>query len=122
MKNPTTRLAPRGGFSASGNVSSTKARIVPEANIPAQAETDISIASFWKSPRNRREAVQVSIRSYEGHRFADFRVYATDASGRMVPTSRGIGIGLKILPQFAKAAGDALRKAHQLGLMTAVSS
>ncbi|MBY9051662.1 hypothetical protein K7462_30765, partial [Pseudomonas fluorescens] len=78
----------------------------------------IGIASFWKSPRNRREAVQVSLRQYEGHAYADFRVYAMDSAGRLVPTTRGIAIGLKTLPQFCKAAGDALRRATAMGLLT----
>src|SRR4051812_14992499 len=92
-----------------------------QARVVSANKTDIPIANFLKSPHNRREAVQVSIRSYEGHRYADFRVYTHDAAGRMVPTSRGIAFGLKTLPQFCKAAGDALHKATALGL-TGVSS
>ncbi|WP_164935539.1 PC4/YdbC family ssDNA-binding protein [Bradyrhizobium guangzhouense] len=63
----------------------------------------------------------MSLRQYEEHPYADFRVYALDGSGRMVPTSRGISIGLRTLPQFCKAAGDALRKATAMGLTGASS-
>jgi hypothetical protein len=128
MKNPATRSAPRAGFSVSGNGNS-KVCILPDATMPAQAGSSdplagdgIGIASFWKSPRSRTEAIQVSLKSYQGHPYLDARVYATDAGGRMVPTSRGIAVGVKTLPQFAKAIGDGLRKAHQLGLLTERSS
>jgi hypothetical protein len=128
MKKPATRSAPSAGFSVSGN-SNSNARNVPEASTPAQAVSSdplagdgIGIARFWKSPRNRSEAVHVSLRSYQGHAYLDARVYATDARGRMVPTSRGIAIGVKTLGQFTKAIGDGYRKAAQLGLIAAVSS
>lgn len=129
MKNPTSRCLPGVGFS-----SSTKSiRDFETVNVPANpspnqdalsqlAEGGIPITSFWKSPRNRREAVQVSLRSYEGHPFLDARVYTADASGRMVPTQRGLAIGIKTLPLLAKAIGDGLRRAHALGLTAGSSS
>ncbi|WP_314961504.1 transcriptional coactivator p15/PC4 family protein [Bradyrhizobium cosmicum] len=127
MKNPASRSTPRAGFSISDNGTDNACNL-PETTTHAQGTTPslngdgIGIASFWKSPRNRREAVQVSLRQYEQHPYADFRVYAMDESGRMRPTSRGISIGLKTLPQFCKAAGDALRKATALNLITAGST
>jgi hypothetical protein len=129
MKNPASRSAPRAGFSIS-DISSRNGNL-SETTAPAQSASTSSnslngdgilVASFWKSPRNRREAIQVSLKSYEGHPYLDARVYTTDARGRMVPTSRGIGVGVKVLPEFAKAIGDGLRKAVQLGLVTARSS
>jgi hypothetical protein len=109
---------------ASGSAAS-----ISPTSAPAQAahatttSCDIAhIAAFWKSPRNRREAIQVSLKSYDGHPYLDARVYATDARGRMVPTQRGIAVGVKTLGQFSKAVGDGYRKALQLGLITAGSS
>jgi hypothetical protein len=130
MKNPATRSAPRAGFSVSDN-GSNKTRNLSEATASPQAGSTSSdqldgngvhIAVFWKSPRNRREAIQVSLKQYQGHPYLDARVYASDVGGRMVPTQRGIAVGVKTLPQFAKAIGDGYRKAVQLGLITAGSS
>jgi hypothetical protein len=101
-------------------------RIVSDRTAPTQhellrqlTESGIPIASFWKGPRNRREAIQVSLKSYEGHAYLDARVHSMDASGRMVPTPRGVAVGVKTLPLFAKAIGDGLRKAALLGLTVA---
>jgi hypothetical protein len=97
----------------------------PQASSSASAALGnggVLIASFWKSPRNRSEAIQIALKSYEGHAYLDARVYATDAGGRMVPTSRGIAVGVKTLAQFTKAIGDGYRKAAQMGLITAASS
>ena len=100
--------------------------VSPQANSSSEvadalAGDGIHIAALWKSRRDRRQAIQVSLRSYEGHPYVDARVYATNPFGRMVPTTKGITVGVAKLPQFAKAIGDALRMAHKLGL-TAVSS
>ncbi|MCR1286057.1 hypothetical protein WB350_24930, partial [Escherichia coli] len=91
MKNPGTRSAPRAGFSISKSTgrdfgdSESRALAQHASTYPLDGN-GIGIASFWKSPRNRREAVQVSLRQYEGHAYADFRVYAMDSAGRLVPT------------------------------------
>lgn len=129
MTNPATRSPPRAGLSSSSLNSSSNGRCSTDASATDQAKLavpldgdGIAVASFWKSPRNRREAIQVSLRSYEGHPYADFRVYAVNGAGRMVPTPRGIAVGLKTLPRFCEAAGDALRKATQLGLTAGSSS
>jgi hypothetical protein len=114
---------------SSSDISYSNRQILSETTRPAQtsvhqqlADGGIHVAALWKSPRNRREAIQVSLRSYEGHPYVDARIFAMDASGRMRPTQRGIAVGVKTLPLFAKPVGDALRKATQLGLITAGSS
>jgi hypothetical protein len=128
MKNSATRSAPRAEFSVSGS-SNSKTRNVPDTTTPAQAGSSdplagdgIGIASFWKSPRNRTEAIQVSLKSYQGHPYLDARVYTTNAAGRMIPTSRGIAVGVKTLAQFTQAIGAGYRKAAALGLLLEKSS
>ena len=96
---------------------------VPQAStIEEQLNAGISVGAMWKSARNRREAIQVSLRQYDGNAYLDARIFAMSDAGHMVPTRKGIAIGLKTLPQFAKTIGDGLRKAHALGLITAVST
>jgi hypothetical protein len=128
MKNPQKQSALLGGFSASEN-SNAKTRNLSDVTASPQVSSTnslenggIGVASFWKSPRNRSEAIQVSLKSYQGHPYLDARVFATDERGRMVPTSRGIAVGVKTLGQFSKAIGDGYRKAIQLGLITGMST
>lgn len=94
---------------------------LPDATASLQVD-GIHIATFWKSPRNRREAIQVTLKEYEGHPYMDARVFTTNYAGQMVPTPRGIAIGIRTLPTFSKAVGDAVRKAVKMGLLTQVSS
>jgi hypothetical protein len=124
MKNPTARSAPRAGFPIDNgsNASRNLLEMTTSSQVADSLESGIGVASFWKSPRNRTEAIQISLRQYEGHPYPDARVYAMNATGHMVPTPRGIAVAIKTLPQFVKGIGDAYRKAVALGLITTVSS
>src|SRR5262249_10174412 len=72
----------------------------PQANstIAEQLGDGIHIGSMWKSARNRREAIQVALKEYEGRPYLDARVFCMNDAGRMVPTKRGIAVGVKTLP------------------------
>jgi Transcriptional Coactivator p15 (PC4) len=129
MKNATARGQPGVAFSNSSNTNHIRTAIASAPAAPAQdlhqqltADNGIPIACFWKSPRDRTRAVQVTLKSYQGHAYVDSRIYAMGPDGRMRPTEKGIAIGVTKLPQFAAAIGNALRKAHTLGLITARSS
>jgi hypothetical protein len=65
--------------------------------------------------------VQFALKELNGHQFLDVRQYES-SSGFMIPTKRGLTISIAQLGRFAQAAGNAYRKAVQLGLVTAVSS
>src|SRR5262245_28888661 len=75
------------------------------------------ISKFWKSGRDRKNSIVVSIRSYEGHTFLDCRLFDTNSEGQSVPTAKGVTIGMRRLPQFADAVAKALAKARDLGLL-----
>lgn len=79
------------------------------------------VASLWKSPRNRQQAIQVGLKSFAGHDYCDIRIYEAIGSGFMRPSSKGLTVSLQKLPQLAKALGDAHRQAVQLGLTRASS-
>src|SRR5262245_19434469 len=114
MKKPPPPTASARGAPRSEGSENKHQKSNTDLGITAQeqlANGGIHVASFWKSPRNRREAIQVSLKSYEGHPYLDARVYAMDVFGRMQPTHKGIAVGCKMLPQFSKAIGDGLRRA-----------
>jgi len=48
-------------------------------------ETDaapISVGAIWKSPRDRTRAIEATLREFNGHAFADFRMMVMDGGGR----------------------------------------
>ena len=84
---------------------------------PATLTETIEIAKFWKSPRERKIAIVVSLRHYEGHNLIDVREYFTDQAGCMRPSTRGMAMVVRRLPEFSKALRKALERARELGLL-----
>lgn len=85
-------------------------------DIKAQLEP-IEIAKFWKSARDRRRSIVLTIKEYEGHTFLDCRMFDTNTDGKSVPTGKGITVGMARLEQFAGAVQKALDRARSLGLV-----
>ncbi len=81
----------------------------------------IHVGAIWKSPRDRTQAIQVTLREYHGNPYADCRLFVMNGSGHMVPTQKGLTVSVRQLGKLTKLIGDAYRKASSLGL-TAVSS
>ena len=81
----------------------------------------VEIAKFWKSARDRRNSIGLSIKQYEGHIFLDCRVFGTNADGQMVPTMKGITVGMARLPEFLRGVQRAHAKAVELGLIDGAS-
>src|SRR5690349_25091897 len=81
----------------------------------------IEIAKFWKN-RRRAESVHVSLSEYEGHPLINVRIYATGADGIDRPTTKGVAMGIRKLPELAQALAKALAKAEakarELGLIS----
>lgn len=71
---------------------------------------------FWKN-RRRNESVCVSLSEYEGRCLINVRVYCTGADGIDRPTPKGVAMGIRKLPELAKAVNKALAKACELGLL-----
>lgn len=85
------------------------------ARKPTLAEP-VVISKFWKN-RRRNESVRVSLSEYEGHCLINVRVYCTGTDGIDRPTPKGVAMGIRKLPELAKAVNTALTKAHELGLI-----
>ena len=77
----------------------------------------ISIAKFWKSPRDRKNSIVLAIKQHEGHIFLDCRVFGTNSQGQTVPTTKGVTIGMPRLSEFVRAVQKAHAKAIELGLV-----
>jgi Transcriptional Coactivator p15 (PC4) len=76
----------------------------------------IEIAKFWKN-RRRNESVHVSMSEYEGHCLINVRVYATGTDGIDRPTPKGVAMGIRKLPELARALAKAEARARELGLL-----
>jgi len=71
---------------------------------------------LWKN-RQRRDAIVVSISTFEGRNLIDVRQYFTNEQGQMRPTAKGIALAIDRLPELAKMMDKALRKAIELKLI-----
>jgi hypothetical protein len=76
----------------------------------------IVVAKFYKT-RWRNESVRVSLSLYEGHTLIDVRVFRTGVDGIDRPSSKGLALGIRKLPELVAAVTNALKKARELGLI-----
>ena len=75
---------------------------------------EIIVSRFHKN--RAHDAVQVSLKSFEGMNLCDVRTFVMRA-GILVPTTKGISVVIPRLPDLAKAINKALAKAKELGLL-----
>lgn len=76
----------------------------------------VVISKLWKN-RRRNESVHVTLSEYEGHNLINVRVYCTGTDGIDRPTQKGVSMGIRNLPELARALVKAEAKAHELGLL-----
>lgn len=76
----------------------------------------VEIAKFWKN-RGRYESLRVSLSEYEGHPLINVRVYTTGSDGIDRPTPKGVSLGIRKLPELARALVKAEAEARRLGLL-----
>jgi Transcriptional Coactivator p15 (PC4) len=88
--------------------SDAKPRTLPEP---------VEICKLWKSARNRKQTIVISLRCYEGHTFLDCRTFDTNEAGQSVPTTKGVTVGMAKLPEFVAGITQALAKARELDLI-----
>ena len=79
-------------------------------------EVPVQISKFWKN-RRRNESVHVTLSEYEGHCLINVRVYSTGTDGIDRPTPKGVAMGIRRLPELARALAKAEAKARELGLI-----
>jgi Transcriptional Coactivator p15 (PC4) len=71
---------------------------------------------FWKN-RLRRDAIVVSLSTYENRNLISVRTYTTSQDGKMLPTAKGVAMAVERLPELAAALAKAVRKAKELGIL-----
>jgi len=76
----------------------------------------VTIAKFWKN-RRRSESVRITLSEYEGQALINVRVYCTGTDGIDRPTTKGVAMGIRKLPELAAGLAKALDKARDLGLL-----
>jgi Transcriptional Coactivator p15 (PC4) len=77
----------------------------------------IEVAKFWKSPRNRTEHVRVDLSEYQGHPLINVRIWQTGSDGIDRPTTKGIALAVRKLPELARSLAKAEIRARELGLL-----
>ena len=83
---------------------------------PAPLAEPVTLAKFWKN-RRRIESVHVTLSEYEGRPLINVRIYATGTDGIDRPTTKGVAMGIRKLPELAQALAKAEAKARELGLL-----
>jgi hypothetical protein len=53
--------------------------------------------------KNSREAIKFSLREYQGHKFADLRIYVQEDGKAQVPTKKGLAVNPTLWREFKKA-------------------
>jgi hypothetical protein len=77
----------------------------------------VIISKFWKSPRDHTQHVRVELSKYKGRFLINVRIWQTGSDGIDRPTPRGIAMGIRKLPELARALAKAEAKAKELGLL-----
>jgi hypothetical protein len=83
---------------------------------PAPLEELIEVAKWWKS-RRRDIAVVVSLGSHEGVNIVNVREHFIGSDGCMRPTTKGIAMSVRRLPELSNALRRALETARALNLL-----
>jgi hypothetical protein len=76
----------------------------------------IEIGKFWKN-RRRDTAIVVSLSSYEGVNIVNVREHFIGSDGCMRPTTKGLAMVVRRLPELSSAIRKALEKARELDLL-----
>jgi hypothetical protein len=75
----------------------------------------VEVAKFWKN--RRKDAVVVSLSTFEGRNLVDVRQHFMNSEGKLKPTQKGVAMVILRLPDLAKAVNKAMAEAKKLGLL-----
>jgi Transcriptional Coactivator p15 (PC4) len=76
----------------------------------------IEIGKFWKN-RRRDTAIVISLSAYEETNIVNVREHFVGADGCMRPTTKGIAMSVRRLPELSRGLRLALEKARALDLL-----
>lgn len=77
-------------------------------------EEDIVIGEI---PKNQREDIRVTLSNFKGHDLVGARIWFKTKDGESRPSSKGITVNVKVLPELIGLLEDAEKKAIELGLL-----
>lgn len=77
--------------------------------------TSETIIAEWQ--KNSRETLRVRLDEYQGQPVICCRAWYADKDGNVRPGRGGLTVGVRHLPQLAKALDDALNAAKAFGLL-----
>ncbi len=83
---------------------------------PAPLAEPIEVAKFWKT-RRRDIAIVVTLSAYEGSNILNVREHFIASDGCMRPTTKGLAMGIRRLPELSNAIRKALERARALNLL-----
>jgi hypothetical protein len=83
---------------------------------PAPLTEPVEIGKFWKN-RRRDTAIVVSLSAYEGHNLVNVREYFVGSDGCMRPSTKGLALIVRRLPELSNVIRKALEKARELDLL-----
>jgi hypothetical protein len=76
----------------------------------------VTVAKLWKS-RRRDIAVVVVLGPYKEHNLISVREHVVGSDGIMRPSTRGVSLVVRRLPELAAALAKAMQQARALGLL-----
>jgi hypothetical protein len=88
---------------------------------PPPIPEPIEICKFWKS-RRRDKVIVIAINPYEEHNLIDVREHVIGSDGIMRPSTRGVALVVRRLPELSAGLCKALKRARELNLIPADES
>jgi hypothetical protein len=79
-------------------------------------EEDIVIGEI---PKNNREDIRVTLSNFKGHDLVGARIWFKSKDGEPRPSSKGITVNVKVLPELIGLLEQAEKKAIELGVLGA---
>ena len=80
-----------------------------------QLQEPVIVERLWAN--RQHDAVYVTLSTFRDQNLVDIRKHAMNATGQLVPTTKGVALKITRLPDLAKAVNKALAKAIELGLI-----
>lgn len=77
-------------------------------------EEDIVVGSI---PKNNREDIKVTLSNFKGHDLVGARIWFKSKEGEDRPTSKGITVNVRVLPELIGLLEEAEKKAIELGVL-----
>lgn len=115
------RVRKHGGETVNGKalgqaaVPSAPAGAPPPARRGKTLVEPVIVERFWAN--RQHDAFVITLSTYKGHNLVDLRKHGMDASGRLVPTTKGVALRVTRLRDLAKAVNKAVARAVELGLI-----